>query len=466
MIYFLTEFCLFVRQRAFSLILVTFTFTSVQAAADIQKVTAPSGVAAWLIEDHTVPVISISLSFKRGAAQDPVGKEGLAKLLSHLLDEGAGPYDAEQFHAQLQQDSIQLTFAASYDHMSANLRTTSPQLMKACALLKVALTQPRLASKEVEKIRSTLISSLKNYQKLPEKIADKTFRTQFMTHHPYGRPFEGTEESLAKITIQDLKKFIAQGFTRDTLTIGVCGDITPAQLAHILDDTFKGLPVVSTRPEISPLLLPKVGKTTIIQADFPQSYVMFGCNGLDYQHPDYIKLPLLNHVLGEGFTSRLVDEIRVKRGNAYSLSTMINNYQHGFTMLGTIGSDNERVLESVQLVKSIWQQVQEKGITVEELEEARSNLIGGYALKFSTSLAIADMLNHYQKKGYTIDYPQRREQMIQSITLDQINAFARKFLNPNELNFVIVGNPKIAPKEITLEKADSRDGVHVKTASS
>ncbi|MBL9029217.1 MAG: insulinase family protein [Caedimonas sp.] len=422
-----------------------------QGALKIQEVISSHGIKAWLVEDHTIPVMSIRLSFKAGSAYVPVEKAGLVDVLSHMLDEGAGPYSAREFNERLQKLAIGLSFGCDLDEFKVFLKTTTEHRREAFELLKLALTQPRFGATEFEKVRSASIAALKAQKKMPDYLAEKAFHETFMANHPYALPISGTEETLQGLTPHDLEAFIKKAFVKETLTIGVCGDITPQDLRMILDDLFKELPDKSALPPIPSLAYPRQGETKVIQANFPQSQSVFAQRGLNPRDPDYVLMVILNQILGASPSSRLFSTVRVKKGNAYSISTSIENYDQASILSGELGSANHRVLPSLDLVQKIWREVKEKGVTQAELDEAKSHVLGAFTLNLVSSSHIAELVHYYQRWGYPVDYPQKRNRLIESVTLEQVNAFAKKFLNPDGLTFIVVGKP-----DPSFSKASSR----------
>lgn len=418
-----------------------FLISTSQAALKIQEVVSSHGIKAWLVEDHTIPVISLRVSFKAGASYVPTDKAGLVDMLSHMLDEGAGTFNSREFNEKLQKLAIDLSFDCDSDEFKIFLKTTKTHHQEAFDLLKLALTQPRFDAREFEKIRSASIISLKAQEKTPDYLAIKTFKEVLMAHHPYGRLKLGTEQTLKKLTPHDLKAFVKKAFTKDTLTIGICGDITPQELKKALDHMFGELPHQSALPQIPPFEYSWEGKTKIVHANFPQSQALFVQKGLSARDPQYLYMVLLNQILGGSPSSRLFSEVRARKGYVYSISTSAENYDQAYFFLGELGSANHHVLPGLKLIREIWTQGKEKGVTQTELEEAKSHVSGAFILNLTSSGSIAELIHYYQRWGYPIDYPQKRDKLIESVTREQLNEFAGKFLDPQGLMFMIIGKP-------------------------
>ncbi len=422
--------------------LALFAVSAASAAVEVRKVVSPSGIVAWLVEDRSNPIVSVSFGFRAGGSYDPPGKEGLAELASILLDEGAGPMDALAFQKRLERLSIRLEFEVGRDQFHGTLRTLSRNRDAAFEMVGLALSRPRFDADAVERMRAGLLSNYLRNSRRPRYLARRTFWSSAYPDHPYGRPVSGTDKSLGAISRADLQRFVADNFTRDNLFVGVVGDVTPARLAVLLDKAFGGLPAQQKARPV-PAAAPKLpGGVSVRQFDTPQSVVIFGQPGLPRRHPDYYAAYILNHILGGGgFTSRLYLEIREKRGLAYSVYSYLWPMRRTALMLGGVATQNARVAESVAIVRAEWARMAEGGPSAEELEAAKKFLTGSYPLRFSSSSRIADMLVGLQFEGLEPDYFAKRNGYIEKVTLADVRRVAKGLLKPDRLTFVIVGKP-------------------------
>ncbi len=412
------------------------------AAVEVRRVVSPSGIVAWLVEDRTNPVLSVNFSFRAGAAFDPAGKEGLAELAAALLDEGAGAMKALAFQKRLEALSIRLTFDVGRDGFHGTLRTLSRNRDAAFEMAGLALTQPRFDADAVERMRRSLLAGHVRNMQRPRYLARRAFWSAAYPGHPYGRPVAGTGAGLRAIGRADLKRFAARNFARDNLFIGAVGDVTPAQLALLLDKAFAGLPAKQQRRPV-PAAVPKLpGGIVVRQFDTPQSVVMFGQPGLPRRHPDYYAAYILNHILGGGgFTSRLYREVREKRGLAYSVYSYLWPLRRSALLLGAVATRNARVAESVGIVRAEWARMAEQGPTAAELKAAKRYLTGSWPLRFSSSARIAGMLVGLQMEGLGADYFAKRNGYIERVALADIRRVARALLQPDRLTFFVVGKP-------------------------
>lgn len=416
------------------------------AAVEVQRVVSPGGLEAWLVEDHSNPLITVKILFPGGAALDPEGKEGLANLASALIDEGAGDLDSVTFRQELEDRSIRLYFDAGRDSFYGTLRTLSAERDRAFALFRLALTEPRFDPEPVERIRAQILARLRRDAEDPNYIAGKTWMEQAYPDHPYGRLPDGTPKSLAAITVEDLRAFTRERLVRDDMVIGVAGDITPDELARLLDETFGSLPAersgnTSTEPpEQAPRLS---GGLTLVRRAIPQSVAVFGHAGLKRDDPDWYAAYTLNHILGgNGLVSRLAEEVREKRGLAYGVYSYLLPMDYSALWRGGVATQNARMAESLDIIRKEWRRLAEEGPTQQELDDARTYLTGSFVLNLTDSEGIADILVAMQYHDLGIDYIDKRSSYYNALTLDDLKRVARRLLAPEKLSVVIVGQPE------------------------
>jgi zinc protease len=412
-------------------------------AIEIQRVVSPGGVEAWLVEDHTLPIVALRFSMIGGAATDPAGKEGLANMVSGLLDEGAGDLDSQSFRRQLEDNSISLSFSASQDSFSGSMRSLKRNQDKAFDLFHLALTEPRFDDEAVERIRAQILTGIARSKNDPSSIARRTFWASNFPDHPYGRRSGGEAESVSAITKTDLTTFVNRRIARGDMVIGVAGDISAAELAPLLDTTFGDLPERAEAFTIGTASPAALGEVIVVDQDVPQSTVVFGHRGLPRDDPDFYAATVLNHVLGGGtFTSRLYQEVREKRGLAYSVFSYLQPLDHAALWLGGAATENSAVGQSIDVIRSEWARMRDVPITQEQLDAARDNITGSFALRFSNTGAIAGMLVAIQRQDLGINYIDERSKFFEAVTLEDINRIAKKFLDPDALTIVVVGKPE------------------------
>ncbi len=413
-----------------------------KAAAKVERVVSPGGIEAYLLSEPSIPFLSLALQFRGGAALDPVGKEGLAYMVSGLLDEGAGDLDNQAFRTELEDLAIRLSFEAGQDEFSGRLKTLTEHRERAFELLGLALSAPRFEAEPVERIRNQIQASLRRRTEDPDYLASVTWFANAFPNHPYGRPSQGTVASVAAITVDDLRAFGGRRLAKDNLVVAVSGDITAVELAPLLDRAFGGLPAHSEPFALAPAR-PADGGTVIVRKDVPQSQVVFGERGLARDDPDFYAAYVANHMLGGGgFTSRLTEEVREKRGLAYSVSSYLYPMDFAPLWLGGLGTANAAVGEALEVVRAQLKGMAAGNIDQAALDDAKTYLTGSFPLHLTSNDGIAAMLVAMQVDHLGIDYLERRNGYIEAVTLKDVQRVAARLYHPDHLLVVVVGEPK------------------------
>jgi zinc protease len=418
-------------------------FSGAAAAMPIQEVVGTSGVKAWLVEDHSIPVVTVRFAFPGGAALDPPGKGGTAWMAASLLDEGAGPYDTVIYHQLLDDLAGELRFSVGHDTFGGGLRMLKRNLKETTELLRLALTEPRFAPDAIERIRAETLAALSRQARNPRSLSSRLWMRDAFEDHPYGSNSEGTEKSVAAITRADLADFMTASLHRNGLVIAAVGDLTPDELRDLIDKVFGKLPAGDDAAQIADARPGDDGALVITRTAVPQSVVTFGQAGPKRDDPEWYAALVLNDILGgAGFRGRLMKEIREKRGLAYGVSTALMAFRHAGLILGSVASANDRVAESVALVRSEWQRMHDEGPTQAELDDAKTYLAGSFPLGLDSTQHIAAVLVQMQEDKLGIDYLDRRAELIGAVTLDQARTLAKKLFDPARLSFAVVGDPR------------------------
>lgn len=422
-----------VRLRAaavgFVLALASLSTGPATAATKVEKVVSPAGITAWLVSDDTVPLVAVDFAFRGGASQDPEGKPGVASLLSTLLDEGAGDLDSAAFQLKLDETAVRMSFSADHDAFHGSLGTLSGRKQEAFDLLTLALNQPRFDAEPIDRMKTQLISRLRSQESDPDTIAGRLFAEKTFPDHPYGRPSDGTPETLAAVTREDVTAFRDATFARDNLVIGVVGDITADELKPLLDEAFGRLPE-KARLKPVPDITPKTGQVLNQTIDNPQTIIRFGSVGILRQDPDFIPAYVMNEILGGGtFSSRLYNEVREKRGLAYSVWSAIASFDHAGLFLAGTSTRADKAAESVAIMRAEIERMAKDGPTEAELAATKKYLTGNYALRFDSSGKISEQLVGLQLDHLPIDYFQNRNSLIEAVTLEDVKRVAKRILD-------------------------------------
>jgi zinc protease len=423
--------------------LLVFFFAQISGTAravEIQRVVSPLGIEAWLVEEDTVPLIAMSFAFVGGAAQDPANRTGVANMLSGLLDEGAGDLDSEAFQTALDEFSIALSFSANRDSFGGSLKTLVENREEAARLLKLALSEPRFDAEPVERIRAQIIAGITQDERDPGSVAGEALIEAIFPDHPYGRPIEGTIDSVGAITLDDLRTFYGKNIARDNLKIGVVGAIDAASLAKMLDEVFGALPIKANLDLVRSIESTATGRIDIAM-DIPQTVIYFAGKGLVRSDPDFIPASIAAYIVGGGgMNSRLYEEVREKRGLAYSVGLGLRAYDRAGLVLGGTKTRAEQADHVVSLIQDEIIRFGKEGATEEELAAAKDYLIGSYPLRFTTSTQIAGQLLGIQLADLGIEYIDHRNDLIAAVTIEDIRRVTKRLFS-EELIVVGVGQP-------------------------
>ena len=411
------------------------------ATAKIQHLVTPGGISAWFVQDATVPVIAMQYAFNGGTSQDPAGKPGVATMVASLLDEGAGDLDSSVFHERLDRRAIDLNFNATRDQLRGTLRMLKDDRDEAFSLLRLSLTSPRFEAADIERMRAQIMSGLRRQTTDPGSLAGLKFMVAEFGDHPYGQPSNGTLASVPTITVGDLRDYTRRIVAKDTLTIAVVGDIDAASLSKLLDDTFGALPAKADLTPVADVTAAAPPQRYFIPLDVPQTVVMFGGPGIKRDDPDFMAGYIVSHILGGGgLSSRLYREVREKRGLAYSVAQYLSWMQHSSLFLGNTATRADRANATVETIEKEVKRMADEGPTQAELDEAKSYLKGSQMLALDTSVKLASALLQFQLDHLGIDYIEKRNAMVDAVTLDDAKRVAKRLWGKG-LVTVVVGRP-------------------------
>jgi zinc protease len=419
--------------------------TASVAAAKIQLLTSPGGIQAWFVQDATVPLIAMEYAFGGGAAQDPADKPGVGNLVAGLIDEGSGDLDSKTFHERLERRAIELSFNATRDQFRGSLRMLKDTKDEAFELLRSALTSPRFDAPDVERIRAQVMSGLRRDTSNPGSLAGRKFLEVAYGDHPYGKPSTGTLESVPTITVADMKDYVSRNLAKDRLKIAVVGDIDAAALGKLLDQTFGGLPAKGNLVAVADVDAAKPPQRAFIPLDVPQTVVTFGGPGFKRDDPNFMAAYVVNHILGGGtLSSRLYHEVREKRGLAYSVYESLLWMDHSALFIGNTGTRADRAGETVDAIDKEIRRIAQEGPTQQELNEAKSYLKGSQMLALDTSSKLASALLQYQLDKLGIDYIEKRNAIVDAVTLDEARKAARRLWGQGLITVIVGRAPQAA----------------------
>jgi zinc protease len=444
----------FARCAAAALVAATFTLPA-WAALPIQKWQQPSGAQVWFVEVPGLPIVDVEIDFDAGERRDPADKSGLADVTASMTAKGL---EARNGQPALDENQLGEAWAdlgagfgasASQDRMSFTLRSlTYPELLqKAVALGARQLGEPAFPDNVWQRDRQRMIASIREANTRPGTIAGRTFNQAVYGTHPYG--YDTNEESLGRITVQDMRNFyrIVQPCRAK---VSVVGAVSRAQADQIVTTLLSRLPAAACQPlppvpEVAPLSAAAERNVPFASA---QAHVLIGQPGYKRSDPDYFPLLVGNYILGGGgFVSRLVEEVRHKRGLSYSVYSYFAPAMHAGAFTLGLQTRPDQAAQAVQVSRDVVRRFVAEGPTEAELKAAKDFMIGGFALRIDSNRKLLDNLANIAWYELPLDYLDTWTRQVEKVTAADIRAaFARK-LQPDRMVTVVVGADVAAARQ-------------------
>lgn len=413
-----------------------------RADVDIQEVVSPMGFKAWLVEDHTIPFMALRVGFKGGSSLDRDDKRGSTSLMMALLEEGTGDLDARGFAQATDELAASFTFDASDDSVSISARMLSENRDAAVALLRGAMSAPNFDQDAIDRVKGQVVSMLQSDLKDPNKITREAFDNAAFGDHPYGSASDGTLDSIGALSREDLLAAHGDSMAQDRMFVSAVGDITAEELGALMDALLSDLPQEGAAMPARVEVALEAG-VNVVPFDTPQSVALFGHRGIKRHDPDFFAAYIASTILGGGgFDSRLMQEVRDKRGLTYGVYSYLATQDHAEMVVGQIASANDRIAEAIEVIKAEWAGIAEAGVTQAELDHSKTYLTGAYPLRFDGNGPIANILVGMQMEGLSMDYINTRNDKVNAVTLEDINRVIKEVYLPDELHFTVVGQPE------------------------
>ncbi len=416
-------------------------------ASHVQQIES-NGISAYLLEEHSVPIIALNFTFERaGTAYEPENKQGLTLLLTEMLMNGAGEYDALQFKDISEEYGVQIKFSADSDDFDGFLQMPAANVDMGIKLLTSTLYEPYFTYDYITLTKNKMQTALRNnHEHIGSVLADK-FAEIMYAGHPYSRPAIGKTETIAGLTRSDLITYMHQHFTKQNLIIGIAGDITPSAAKLLIHSIFGRLPQQPQTERIAAVKLETTGAQHYIDFTAPQTMTRFAVKGTHRLSADFYPLYLANYIFGgSGLSSRISKVIREENGLTYGIYTYLVAKDTLTSLVGGYSATPDNFRKAQEMLLLEWHKMGEKGVTEQELQQAKEALIASHNLRFASTGGIAEMLTAMQKYKLGIDFLEKRNDYLREVTLEQVNAAARKYFGQIP-DFVIVGKQKTKQEE-------------------
>jgi zinc protease len=408
---------------------------------EITKESLDNGLKVIVIEHHELPVVAFRLVLKSGSAYDPQGKAGLANFTAGLLRKGTQTKDATQIAEEIDFVGGRLSAGASWDAAFASCRVLSKYFDTGLDLLADILLNPTFADEEVERLRQQTIAGIIQEKDDPESVTEENFRKFVFGEHPYGQPLEGTEESVSGISRDDIVAFHKTYYVPNNAVIAVVGDVkTDEVLAKVKARLGSWQAGEFVTADFAPP--PHIEGHQILLVDKPdltQSYVSIGHFGMERKNPDYFPCRLMNYILGGGgFASRLMDEVRAKRGLTYHVYSNFDRYRLRGAFEVSTFTRIDSTLGAIQAILEQMQRMRTEKVSEKELSDTKSFYNGYYPLRFETPEQIATQILDVEIYDLGDDYIKNYRNNVSAVTADDILRVAQKYLDPENVKFVVV----------------------------
>ena len=414
---------------------------SAQAALAIQQWETAQGARVIFVESRALPILDISVDFPAGSARDPAGKPGLAQLTHALLDQGAGGLSDTAIAHRLADVGAVLSGTFDRDRAGVTLRTLSSTAEKeqALAMLARVLQQPDFLQPVIKREKQRLIAAIREAEADPGTVADKAFYRALYGTHPYAHDESGEPAAIERLTRGELQAFYRTHYSAANAVIAMMGDVTRAEAEAIASRLSAGLSKAAAVPDL-PKPAPAADSDTRIRHPSTQSHVLVGAVGMARNDPDFFPLFVGNYVLGGGgFDSRLMREVRDKRGYAYSAySYFLPMTEVGPFQLG-LQTKLEQTDDALKVAQATLRQFIAEGPSEAELTQAKSNLTGGFPLRIDSNKKILDYLSLIGFYKLPLDYLDTWVDKVNAVDVAAVKrAFARR-IDPDRLVTVVVG---------------------------
>ncbi len=422
--------------------IVFFFFTANQSIAlDFKSLKTDSGIKFWLIEDKSLPLVSVSFLFKGGSSLDPVGKEGVTNLMTSLLDEGSDNFSPSEFKLAMRENGVKISYSAGKEKINGTFQVVKSQIQEGFWLLYESLNKPIFQSDKINEVKSQIEASIKIDQSNISTIASDKFNDFFFINNKLGKAVKGNLDSLSKIKRSDILKSFKKSITKNNLVIGIAGDISSELAKKYIDYVFGNLPINNSIKPISKIPNLRNG-VEIFEIDTPQTTVVFGQIGLSRNNKDYFSARIANYILGGGgFQSRLYKEIRERNGLVYSIYSYLLPFERTGIIIGGFQTRNANVKNTIQKVRDEWINIRVNGISKKELANAKTYFKGSFSRNLTTTISIANLLMIVQYYDLGEDYFANRDLIIDNVKLNHVNKLVKNLFDNDKLFFMVVGKP-------------------------
>ncbi|MFQ6078149.1 MAG: M16 family metallopeptidase [Thermodesulfobacteriota bacterium] len=416
-----------------------------QATPRVQRTVLPNGLVLLVSQEHSLPLVTFQLLIDAGSRKDPPGGEGLAYLTARGILLGTSEHTATAINEEIDFAGASLTASAGRDYVTLSLRVLRKDLDKGFDLFMEVFTQPTFPEEEIRREVQRTLAAIQSGEEKPMEIAEKAFQRTLFLNGPYGHPVEGTKESLPRLTREAVVGFFNTYYHPNNAILTVVGDVSEEKAKAKLIPELTKWPKRDIPKERFAITFAEGPKTEKIDREITQANIVIGNRGVNRENPDYYALSVMNYILGGGgFGSRLLEEIRVKRGLAYSVASFFDPGKYPGSFQIVLETQNSSAREAISLSLQQMERIRRELVSEKELEVAKNYLIGSFPLRLDTQGKLANFLTQVQYYGLGLDYPEKYPSLIRSITREEVLRVAKAYLHPENYILVIAANLKEA----------------------
>jgi zinc protease len=421
---------------------------SLQAMPPVQRTVLSNQLVLLVSEEHSLPFVTLQLLIDSGSWRDPQGEEGLAHLTARGLLLGTSNRTVNQVNEELDFMGASLNSSSGRDYATLSLRVLKKDLDRGFDLFMEALTQPTFPEDEILREREKTLAAIQSAEDQPEDVAEKAFQKTLFPNNPYGHPVEGTKESVSKLTREVVVRFYRSYYRPNGAILAVVGDITADEVKTKLLPRLDKWPVGEMAKASFKNIFAEEQKTVKIGRPITQANIILGHAGVSRNNPDYYALTVMNYILGGGgFSSRLMEEIRNRRGLAYSVASFFDPGKYTGSFQIVLQTKNSSAREAISISLQQMERIQKEIVSEKNLEGAKKYLIGSFPMRFDTQAKLANFLTQVEYYGLGLDYPEKYPSLIRSVTREEVLRVAKKYLDPKKYILVVVANLKEAGME-------------------
>ena len=411
----------------------------------IQRFVLNNGLVLLVSEEHSLPFVTFQFLVKTGSKDDPPGQEGLADLCASSLPLGCAGRTMQQIHEDLDFMGAAISSAANKDYTAISLRALRKDVDRAFPIVMDVLTRPTFPVQEVKKEISRTLGAIQSSEDQPGVVAEKAFEKAVYNGGPYGHPTEGTKESVAKLNREMVSAFHWTHYHPNNTILVVVGDVDDGLLKKSLRPLLEKWPRKTVPQWKGQTASPGKGRTVKIDKPVTQSNIVIGGTGMSRDNPDYYAAQVMNYIFGGGsLSSRLMEDIRNKRGLAYSVSSYFLAQKHSGSFQVLLQTKTASTNESIAAVMGDVGLIRAELVSQAEMEDAKKYLMGSFPQRFSSQSKIATFFGQVEYYGLGLEYPKEYPSLINSVTREDVLRIARTYLNPDGFITVVVSDLKAA----------------------